>query len=273
MKSILNSKGAHCIRSLMNDACDSVIQIHGLTKSYRDETVLKGIDLNIRPKGLTVIIGPSGTGKSTLLRCLNCLETFEKGRIDIGNISIESEGERCFQSRENRKKIAEIRQRVGMVFQSFNLFPHLSVLQNVMKAPQVVRHQSEEESRHTAEKLLAKVGLHSYGHRFPSQLSGGQQQRAAIARALAMAPKVMLYDEPTSALDPGLSEEVFQVMRHLDDDGMTQVAVTHELKFAKELAEDVVFLSDGVVVEHGSPDQIFGDPKDSRTRQFVRGFS
>lgn len=226
-----------------------MISVEGLHKSYQNTPVLKGIDLKIKDRETVVLIGRSGCGKSTLLRCINNLETFDQGKITVGDIQLErplssSDTERGFQ-----KKANHLRAQAGMVFQSFNLFPHLTVLENLTLAPQVVKETPREEAEATALALLEKVGLASHAHHSPSQLSGGQSQRAAIARALAMSPQAMLYDEPTSALDPGLVDEVLDVMKKLSEEGMTQIVVTHEMRFAKDVADRVVYIEDGLVVE------------------------
>jgi ABC-type polar amino acid transport system ATPase subunit len=219
---------------------------------------------------LVALIGPSGCGKSTLLRCINGLETIDEGSVQVGQTSLQSPlqiGQKEFQSRAQA-----VRRQVGMVFQSFNLFPHLTVLENVMKAPQVVRGASSAEAEKSAGEALAKVGLSEKVNHYPNQLSGGQQQRAAIARALAMSPKVLLYDEPTSALDPTLVNEVLRVMKKLDQEGMTQIVVTHEMRFARDVADRIVFIEDGRIVEMGPPAEIFAAPKSERTRAFLGNF-
>jgi polar amino acid transport system ATP-binding protein len=247
-----------------------IISVKDLRKSYHDHLALRGISFEVEVSELTVIIGPSGCGKSTLLRCLNGLETFDSGEIRIGdNILEKHDGAvpRDFQARLRR-----LREEAGMVFQSFNLFPHLTVLQNAMLAPVVVKQLDRQEIEARARELLKKVGLKDRVNYYPSQLSGGQQQRAAIARALTMSPKVMLYDEPTSALDPGLVGEVLGIMRQLDDEGMTQVVVTHEMHFARDVADQVLVLSEGEIIESGDPEVIFKSPKDERTRDFLKRY-
>lgn len=243
-----------------------MITVDRLTKSYGEMRALDEITMRIESSELTVIIGPSGCGKSTLLRCLNGLEPFDTGEVRIGDfkVTVERGG--------SQRGLARLREEVGMVFQSFQLFPHLTVLENVALAPRVVRRLSREEATERAREVLARVGLADRIDFHPAQLSGGQQQRAAIARALAMSPRVMLYDEPTSALDPGLVGEVLQIMRQLDDDGMTQIVVTHEMKFAREVADRILVLIDGRLIESGPPDQIFTAPKDSRTRELLRRY-
>jgi polar amino acid transport system ATP-binding protein len=250
---------------------DEIIEVGNLYKHFGSHAALRGVSFTASKSQLTVIIGPSGCGKSTLLRCLNGLETFDSGRVRIGNITLE----RGIQPQDrdpNHNGLRELRKEVGLVFQAFNLFPHLTVLGNAVKSPMVVKGLSRENAEDRAMELLAKVGLEDRAHYYPSQLSGGQQQRAAIARALAMSPKVMLYDEPTSALDPSLVNEVLQIMRKLDDEGMTQVVVTHEMRFAREAADNILFLDEGEIVESGPAEALFSSPRDARTRQFLRNF-
>lgn len=232
--------------------------------------MLRGIDLAIRQCQATVLIGPSGCGKSTFLRCLNGLEMMDGGEIRIGASVLNREKFPDFRSFDCEAR--HLRREVGMVFQSFNLFPHLTALENVMKAPVVVKGMAREEAEPMARGFLKKVGLEEHADHYPSQMSGGQQQRAAIARALAMSPKVMLYDEPTSALDPSLVDEVLAVMQQLDQEGMTQVIVTHEMRFARDVADQVVFFYEGEVAERGTPEQIFQNPEDPRTRRFLKKF-
>jgi polar amino acid transport system ATP-binding protein len=219
---------------------------------------------------LTAIIGPSGCGKSTLLRCLNGLELFDSGRVRIGDITLEMNNGAS--PRDFNAQLRQLREEVGMVFQSFNLFPHLTALENATLAPVVVKGVDRKTAEERARELLKKVGLSDRLDYYPSQLSGGQQQRAAIARALAMSPKVMLYDEPTSALDPSLVGEVLSIMRKLDDEGMTQVVVTHEMHFARDVADKVLVLSGGELIESGSPGEIFSSPRDERTRAFLQRY-
>ncbi|MEK7858246.1 MAG: amino acid ABC transporter ATP-binding protein [Elusimicrobiota bacterium] len=237
----------------------------GLHKTFHGQPVLKGVDFSARPGELIVIVGRSGCGKSTLLRCLNALETFDEGSISFGDLTLG-------RGRDDRKARA-LRANFGMVFQSFNLFPHLDLLGNLVAAPMIVKGLSREQAEAVALPLLEKVGLSGHARHYPGQMSGGQQQRAAIARALAMSPKVMLYDEPTSALDPWLVDEVFDVMRKLDAEGMTQVVVTHETRFAREVAREIVFMEEGVVVEKGPPARIFSAPKDPRTVKYMSRFA
>ncbi|MCC7460093.1 MAG: amino acid ABC transporter ATP-binding protein [Proteobacteria bacterium] len=248
------------------------VQIQGLKKSFGDHEVLKGIDIEIPQGHLVCFIGRSGCGKSTMLRCLNGLEILDEGKISMGPLHLERNGA-PFSHKEFEQTARQIRKYAGMVFQHFQLFPHLNLLDNVSLAPQVLGYQSKENSIATAEKYLELVGLSSHKHKFPSQLSGGQQQRGAIARALTLEPKIMLYDEPTSALDPELVGEVLQVMKTLDREAdLTQLVVTHEMRFAREASDTVVFIEDGVIVEAGPPDQIFGHPNDERTRRYIGKF-
>ena len=235
-----------------------MIDIKNLHKSFGKLEVLKGIDLTIAEKEVVVIIGPSGSGKSTLLRCINYLEEPTKGSITVDGISL-----------DNAANINKVREEVGMVFQRFNLFPHMTVLENIMLAPMKVRHVTKAEALETAKALLAKVGLEEKIHAYPGQLSGRQQQRVAIARALAMKPKVMLFDEPTSALDPEMVGEVLDVMRKLAEEGMTMVIVTHEMGFAREVGDRLLFVDDGRIIEQGDPKEVFEHPKEERTRLFL----
>ena len=238
-----------------------MIDIENLHKSFGDAHILKGIDLHIKEKEVVVIIGPSGSGKSTLLRCINYLERPTSGTVSVDGIILGSEA-----------NINDVRKEVGMVFQRFNLFPLKSVLENVMLAPVLTGHKKKKEAEELARSLLAKVGLAGKEDARPAMLSGGQQQRVAIARALAMEPEALLFDEPTSALDPELVDEVLNVMKALARDGMTMVIVTHEMAFARDVADRVVFMADGYIVEQGTPAEVFGHPKEARTRAFLRRF-
>lgn len=246
-----------------------MIRLEHVHKKFGNLEVLKGIDLTVEQGEVVCIIGPSGSGKSTLLRSLNHLERITEGRIMIGGQLLDEREKGRDVHRVSHQKVAEICSETGMVFQRFNLFPHKTALENVMLAPRVVKKVSEETARSNALALLKKVGLEDKKDIYPGQLSGGQQQRVAIARALAMEPKIMLFDEPTSALDPELVGEVLEVMKALAREGMTMLIVTHEMAFAKEAAHRVVFLDDGVIVEEGPPDLIFGRPKHERTRAFL----
>ena len=236
-----------------------MIVVKDLYKKFGNLEVLKGINCHIREQEVVCVIGPSGSGKSTFLRCLNRLEEPTSGEIIIDNIPVTGE----------KTNINLIRQEVGMVFQRFNLFPHLTALENIMLAPMKVRKKSKKEAMEIAEELLAKVGLTEKRNAYPEQLSGGQQQRVAIARALAMKPKVMLFDEPTSALDPEVVGEVLNVMKTLAKEGMTMVGVTHEMGFAREVGDRVIFMDDGCFLEEGTPDEIFNNAKYDRTRAFL----
>jgi len=245
-----------------------MIAVENLIKSYNSNRVLHGIDHEQKPGEAVVLIGPSGCGKSTFLRCLNMLEIADSGRITIDGVTIE--GGRLPSTSLQREQQRQLRMRAGMVFQSFNLFPHLTVLQNIIEAPTVVKGVPQEQAEALARQLLAKVGLENKAEAYPLQLSGGQQQRVAIARALAMEPRVMLFDEPTSALDPELRDEVLRVMRQLAEEGMTMIVVTHEMQFARDMADRILFFDGGVVAESGPPEQIFGNPQHERTKEFVR---
>ncbi|MCQ8278209.1 amino acid ABC transporter ATP-binding protein [Acetobacteraceae bacterium KSS8] len=245
-----------------------MVRIRGLHKSFDGHVVLERVSLDLQPGELLSVIGPSGCGKSTLLRCLNLLEVPDGGHIRIAGHAIDRSGVRW--SRQDERLAHRLRAHVGMVFQGFNLFAHRTVLENVILAPMVARRTPRREAADAAMALLDKVGLAAVAHRYPATLSGGQQQRAAIARALAMAPSVMLYDEPTSALDPELAEEVLGVMRQLDEEGMTQIVVTHEMRFARAASDRIVFMDGGRIVEDAPPDQLFTAPADPRTRQFLR---
>ncbi len=248
----------------------AAVSISNLRKSFNQIEVLKGVNLDVAGHELTVLIGPSGCGKSTLLRCLNCLEIFDEGTIQIAGMTLSRSAGTSVKDIHHQAR--ELRTKVGMVFQSFNLFPHLTVLENVSRPQQIVKKAARENAEGTARELLNKVGLGSHLHHYPTQLSGGQQQRAAIARSLAMAPKVMLYDEPTSALDPGLVDEVLNVMKDLHDEGMTQIVVTHEMRFARDVADKVVYVEEGRVVEVAPPEKMFSAPDDERTKKFLKKY-
>ncbi len=250
-----------------------ILAARDVVKSYGEVTILKGISLDIGEGDLVSIIGPSGCGKSTFLRCLNFLEVPDSGSVTIDGVTIARNDAGQPWDRAAAAQARALRAQVGMVFQSFNLFPHRTVIENVMLAPMVVKGEARKSAEERATELLRKVHLSEWAHRYPGQLSGGQQQRAAIARALAMAPKVMLYDEPTSALDPALVDEVLQVMRDLDRDGMTQIVVTHEMRFARDASDYIVFMDGGEIIEISDEDEIFDHPKDPRTRQFLRRFA
>jgi L-cystine transport system ATP-binding protein len=241
-----------------------MISIKGLKKSFDQLEVLKGLDLEIDKGKVVVIIGPSGSGKTTFLRCLNVLETPTEGKISIGGQKID------FSAKVSPKSISSFRRLTGMVFQGYNLFPHMTALENVMEGPVTVKKETKDKARQKAAFFLEKVGLSDKMDFYPFQLSGGQQQRVGIARALAMEPEVMLFDEPTSALDPELVGEVLKVMKDLANEGMTMVVVTHEMRFAQEAADEVIFMDGGFIVERGTPDSIFTNPTADRTKQFLR---
>lgn len=235
-----------------------MISIKNLHKAFGKIEVLKGINVEVEEKEVVVIIGPSGSGKSTLLRCINYLEQPTDGEIIVDGIPL-----------SNESNINKVRTEVGMVFQRFNLFGHMTVMENIVLAPMKVRMISKEEAKETALNLLRKVGLEDKANAYPSQLSGGQQQRVAIARALAMKPKIMLFDEPTSALDPEMVNEVLDVMKSLAKEGMTMVVVTHEMGFAREVGDRVLFVDEGKIIEEGSPKAIFESPQEERTKTFL----
>jgi ABC-type polar amino acid transport system ATPase subunit len=243
-----------------------IIRVRKLEKCFGKLYVLKGLDLDVEAGEVLVIIGRSGSGKSTFLRCLNFLEEPTAGTIEIDGVVIPA-GE---PSREHRALIQQIRTKTGMVFQHFNLFPHMTALGNVIEGPITVKGMPREEAIKLGERLLGWVGLMDKRDEFPARLSGGQQQRVAIARALAMEPKIMLFDEPTSALDPELIGEVLDVMKRLAREGMTMIVVTHEMGFAREVADRVIFMDNGMWVEEGTPKEIFDNPQDPRTKDFLR---
>ncbi len=247
-----------------------MIEIESLHKHFGALHVLKGIDLSVAAGEVVCVIGPSGSGKSTLLRCINYLEVPESGRIRIdGELAYREDAGGVFKPHSNRA-VSAVRAQVGMVFQQFNLFPHLTVMGNVIEAPVHVLRRPKRAARERACELLEMVGLSDKADCYPEELSGGQQQRAAIARALAMDPKAMLFDEATSALDPELVAEVLAVMRRLASQGMTMLAVTHEMNFARQVASRVVFMDFGKIVEEDTPQRIFGDPREQRTREFLK---
>ncbi|PLT30821.1 amino acid ABC transporter ATP-binding protein [Peribacillus deserti] len=242
-----------------------MITIDNLYKRFDKLEVLKGVNLSIEKGKTAVIIGPSGSGKTTLLRCLNLLEIPDKGTIVLGNKTLNI----AENSRLKQSEIVSFRKQTGMVFQNYSLFPHLTAIENVMEGQVTVLKRSKDESRKKALSLLEKVGLRDRADMYPFQLSGGQQQRVGIARAMAMDPEVLLFDEPTSALDPELVGEVLKVMKDLANEGMTMVVVTHEMKFASEAADQVIFMDGGVVVEKGTPEEVLNVPKNPRTMQFL----
>ena len=253
--------------STMNEPA---IRMHGIHKSFGANEVLRGIDLAAQRGETLSIIGPSGSGKSTLLRCINRLEDIDKGSIEIDGDFLAAENEDGHTEYASSGKCRTLLLKMGMVFQQFNLFPHMTVLQNLLEAPVEVKGMKREEILPTAEELLRKVGLFDKRDAYPARLSGGQQQRVAIARALAMRPEIMLFDEPTSALDPELTGEVLKTMRELAAEHMTMVVVTHEMAFAREVSQQVVFMADGMIVEQGDPAALFQNPQEERTQAFLR---
>ena len=238
---------------------DNIIQINNVNKWFGDFQVLKEINLEVKPKQKIVVCGPSGSGKSTLIRCINRLEEHQEGDIIVDGNTLT----------EDTKNIEQIRSEVGMVFQQFNLFPHLSILDNCSLAPIWVKKLPKKEAEEIAMKNLTRVQIDDQALKFPGQLSGGQQQRAAIARALCMEPKIMLFDEPTSALDPEMIKEVLDVMSDLANTGMTMIVVTHEMGFAKNLANTIIFMDNGRIVEQNTPDNFFNNPNEERTKNFL----
>lgn len=236
-----------------------MIEVKNLEKSFGDLQVLRGISETIKEKEVVCVIGPSGSGKSTFLRCLNLLEEPTGGEVFLDGEKINAEG----------VDIDKIREKLGMVFQNFNLFPHMTVMDNITLAPIKVKNQSKEEAEERAKNILEMVGLSDKAYSYPSSLSGGQKQRVAIARALAMEPEVMLFDEPTSALDPEMVGEVLNVMKELAENGMTMVIVTHEMGFAREVADRVLFIDQGVIMEQGTPEELFNNPQNERTQSFL----
>lgn len=236
-----------------------MISVKNLHKSFGHHEILKGINNHVEEQEVVVVIGPSGSGKSTFLRCLNGLESVTSGEIEIAGMNLT----------DPKTDIHKLRQHVGMVFQQFNLFKHLTILENITIGPRKVKKQSTAEANEIARELLAKVGLPDKEQRYPDELSGGQQQRVAIARALAMKPDVMLFDEPTSALDPEMVGEVLQVMKNLAIEGMTMVVVTHEMGFAREVGHRVLFMDEGYIVEEGKPSDLFSNPQMERTKNFL----
>lgn len=236
-----------------------MIKVANLQKSFGKNKVLNGIDVVVQPQEVVVVIGPSGSGKSTFLRCINLLETITDGHVLIEGLDITDKG----------TNINKVREEVGMVFQHFNLFPHMTVIENIMLAPVKVRGITEEQAKAKGVELLKKVGLEEKAEAYPSSLSGGQKQRVAIARALAMEPKIMLFDEPTSALDPEMVGEVLEVIKQLAREGMTMVVVTHEMGFAREVGDRVIFMDGGLIVEENTPKELFENPQHVRTKEFL----
>ncbi|AIE58885.1 amino acid ABC transporter ATP-binding protein [Bacillus methanolicus] len=246
-----------------------MIKTNGLSKSFSNQEVLKNINLEIYDGEIVAIIGPSGSGKSTLLRCINGLEEMTSGSLEVNGIVVDAKQRK----KERNKQIRKIRLHTGMVFQQFNLYPHKTVLENVIEALLLVKKWPKAKAVEKGEKLLERVGLLEKKDVYPSRLSGGQQQRVAIARALAMEPNIMLFDEPTSALDPELVAEVLNVIKELANEGMTMLIVTHEMKFAKEVADRIIFMADGMIIEQGKPDQFFLNPQTERAMKFLNNFT
>lgn len=250
----------------MNDVKVTALDVH---KSFGDNHVLKGIDMTIKRGEVACLLGPSGSGKSTFLRCINHLETIDSGRIEVDGevIGYREHGDKLYEL--HPKAASKQRESIGMVFQRFNLFPHMTSLENITCSPMFVKKETKAQAKQTALELLDRVGLADKAGAYPAELSGGQQQRIAIARALAMKPDLMLFDEPTSALDPELVGEVLEVMKSLAETGMTMIVVTHEMGFAREVADTVTFMDGGVVVEQGTPEEVLGNPQHGRTKAFL----
>jgi polar amino acid transport system ATP-binding protein len=254
------------------DTAKPLVQARNVHKAFEHLEVLKGIDLDVMPGEVVVILGPSGSGKSTFLRCINHLEAIQKGFIEVDGEQIGYKLKNDRLEKLSANSIARQRRKIGMVFQQFNLYPHMTVLQNIIEAPVGVHGQSRKDAIENARLLLKRVGLSEKVDAYPRQLSGGQQQRVAIARALAIKPKLMLFDEPTSALDPELVGEVLATMRDLAKQGLTMIVVTHEISFAKEAADRVVFMDGGIIVEQGKPEDVIGNPQHPRTQSFLSRF-
>jgi polar amino acid transport system ATP-binding protein len=254
------------------DTAKPLVQARSVHKAFDHLEVLKGIDLDVMPGEVVVILGPSGSGKSTFLRCINHLEAIQKGFIEVDGEQIGYKLKNDRLEKLSANDIARQRRKIGMVFQQFNLYPHMTVLQNIIEAPVGVHRESRKDAIETAKQLLQRVGLAEKVDAYPRQLSGGQQQRVAIARALAIKPKLMLFDEPTSALDPELVGEVLATMRDLAKQGLTMIVVTHEISFAREAADRVVFMDGGVIVEQGRPEDVIGNPQHPRTQSFLSRF-
>lgn len=250
---------------------EPIVRVEGLHKYFGEHHVLRGVDLEVARGEAVMLVGRSGSGKTTLLRCINFLEEPTAGTIEVDGLRVEADplGRR---GRRHREEIRQIRMRAGMLFQEFNLFPHMTVLQNLIEAPMRVRGMPRDQAIAVADRYLAKVGLTDKRDEHPSRLSGGQKQRTAIARALCMEPKVLMFDEPTSALDPELIGEVLKVMEELAHEGTTMIVVTHEMHFAREAADRVLFMEEGEIVEQGPPEEILNAPNDDRTKQFLRRF-
>jgi general L-amino acid transport system ATP-binding protein len=255
----MNDKAFSDATKISDASKEAIVSMDGVYKRFKDFEALKNVNFKVGKQEVVVVIGPSGSGKSTLIRCINRLEQHDAGTIVVDGTVLSND----------LRNIQEIRKETGMVFQSFNLFPHLTVLDNVAIGPRRVRNLAKAEAEEIALKLLERVKIPEQAGKFPAQLSGGQQQRVAIARALAMKPKVMLFDEPTSALDPEMINEVLDAIKELANEGMTMVVVTHEMGFAREVADRVVFMADGEIVEVGTPEELFDSPREERTKKFL----
>jgi polar amino acid transport system ATP-binding protein len=275
MEDTLNDASSSAIEVSRDRQQCPMLEIAGLRKRFGTVEVLRDVSLAVSPGEVVVVIGPSGSGKTTLLRCTNLLEEYDRGTIMIDGepIGYRVDGRSGRRSRMSEREIARARERIGMVFQSFNLFPHMNVLQNIVAAPIRVKRIERRQAEARARELLAMVGLSDKAAEHPIRLSGGQQQRVAIARALAMDPKIMLFDEITSALDPELVGEVLAAMQQLASDGMTMVVVTHEMSFARDIADRIVFMDGGVIVEEGKPDQLLFAPQTERVRTFLKRYN
>jgi polar amino acid transport system ATP-binding protein len=246
-----------------------MVRVERVNKSFGTLHVLRDIDLDVKTREVVVLIGASGSGKTTLLRCINCLEAIDSGRIWVDGVPMGFHDEAGVFKRDPERLLNQKRAQIGFVFQRFNLFSHMTALQNVALAPTMVKRMPRREAEELAAAQLARVGLADKLHAYPARLSGGQQQRVAIARALAMSPKLMLFDEPTSALDPELVGEVLEAMKQLADEGMTMIVVTHEMGFAREVGDRILFLHEGAILEEGTPEQMFNRPRQERTRTFL----
>ena len=250
----------------------AILEVKNIKKSFNKLNVLKDISFSVEPGQVVAIIGPSGSGKSTLLRCINQLEKADGGEINVDGINMfRTENNKAVYA--DKKTLREIRLKIGLVFQNFNLFPHFSVMQNIIEAPTHVLKQSKAEAKENAMALLKKMGLETKADSYPCELSGGQQQRVSIARALALTPQILFFDEPTSALDPELTGEILKVIKELAEENMTMVIVTHEMAFARDVANHVIFMDDGYIVEEGTPEEVFGNTQNERTKQFLQRFN
>ena len=250
----------------------AILEVKNIKKSFGELEVLKDISFNVEQGQVVAIIGPSGSGKSTLLRCVNQLEKADKGEITVDGLTMfRTENDKATYS--DKKTLRNIRLKIGLVFQNFNLFPHFSVMQNIIEAPCHVLKQSKQEAKETATALLKKMGLEGKEKSYPCELSGGQQQRVSIARALALKPQILFFDEPTSALDPELTGEILKVIKELAEEKMTMVIVTHEMAFARDVANHVIFMDNGYIVEEGAPEELFGNTQNERTKQFLQRFN